>query len=88
MILSPRSIEVTWDPPLANVDALNGYIISYDGVEGFADGSSGSVSTFQTRATIDGLEEFANYDISVEAVYGRNNVPSNAVRVMTWSDSK
>ena len=83
--MSPRSIEVTWDPPVANVDDVTGYVISYDGVESFADDGSVSVSRTTTSTTINGLEEFVHYDISVWAVYGIINVVSSSVRVMTRS---
>ncbi|XP_065903762.1 protein sidekick-1-like [Dysidea avara] len=85
--LSPRSIEVTWDPPVANADDVIGYIISYDGVEDFADDASETVSRSPTRATIDELEEFVSYDITVQAMYNTANVPTtSAVRVMTLPD--
>ena len=87
--LSPRSIEVTWDPPVANADDVIGYIISYDGVEDFADDASETVSRSPTRATIDELEEFVSYDITVQAMYNTANVPTtSAVRVMTLPDGK
>ena len=85
MTLSPHSIEVTWDPPVANVD---GYIISYDGVEQFSDDGSISVGRSQTIVIIDGLEEYVSYDITVQAVYNAVNVASSSVRLITWSDSK
>ena len=89
MTLSPHSIEVTWDPPVANVDDIDGYIISYNGVEGFAVDDSVSISRSSTRATIDELEEFVSYDITVQAVYNTITVSStSSVRVMTWSDGK
>ena len=86
--MSPHSIEVTWDPPVADVDDVTGYVISYDGVESFADDGSVSVSRSTNRATINGLEEFVRYDITVQAVYNTFNVPSSSVRVMTLSDGK
>ena len=89
MTLSPHSIEVTWDPPVANVDDVDGYIISYDGVEFFADDDSKTVGRSSTRDIINGLEEFVNYDITVLAVYNTLNVSTtSSVRVMTWSDGK
>ena len=89
MTLSPRSIEVTWNPPVANVDDVDGYIISYDAMGGFADDDSVSISGSSTRATIDELEEFVSYDITVLAVYNTITVSStSSVRVMTWSDGK
>ena len=86
--MSPRSIEVTWGPPVADVDDVTGYVISYDGEESFADGGSETVDQSTTSTTINGLEEFVNYDITVQAVYSTTNVLSSSVRVMTWSDGK
>jgi len=86
--LSPRSIEVTWDPPAANVDDVTGYVISYDGVESFADDGSEAVDQSTTSTTINGLEEFVSYDITVQAVYSTINLLSSSVRVMTWPDGK
>ena len=86
--MSPHSIEVTWDPPVANVNDVTGYVISYDGVESFADDGSVSVGRTTTSTTVDGLEEFVSYDITVWAVYGIINVVSSSVREMTWSSSK
>jgi len=70
------------------VDDVTGYVISYDGVESFADDGSVSVSRSTNRATINGLEEFVRYDITVLAVFSTVNVPSSSVRVMTLSDGK
>ena len=86
--MSPRSIEVTWDPPVANVDDVTGYVISYDGVESFADDGSETVNQSSTSTTINGLEEFVSFDITVLAVYNTINVLSSSVRVMTWSAGK
>ncbi|XP_065904893.1 uncharacterized protein [Dysidea avara] len=84
--LSPRSIEVTWDPPEAYINDVSAYIILYNGTEGFADDGIVTVNRSSTRAIINGLEEFVSYDITVQAVYDARNIPSNPVRVMTWSD--
>ena len=86
--MSPRSIEVTWDPPVANVDDVTGYLISYNGVESFAVDNSVSVNRTTTSVTISGLEEFVNYDVMVEAVYDIVTLSSNTVRVVTWSAGK
>ena len=86
--LSPRSIEVTWDPPVANIDDVIGYVISYDGMERFADDDNVSVSRTTSSITVDGLEEFVRYDIAVQAVYIGINISSASLRVMTWSDGK
>jgi len=86
--LSSRSFEVTWDPPVANVDDVAGYVISYDGEESFADDGSETVDQSRTSTTINGLEEFVSYDITVQAVFGPINVPSTTLTIMTRSDGK
>ena len=86
--MSPRSIEVTWDPPVANVDDVTGYFISYDGVESFADDGSKTIDRLTTSTTINGLEEFVSYDITVQAVYNTINVLSSSISMMTWSAGK
>ena len=86
--MSPRSIEVTWNPPLTNFGDVDGYIVSYNGVESFAVDNSVTVNRTTTSATISGLEEFVNYDVMVEAVYDTVAISSNTVRVVTWSAGK
>ena len=87
-MLSPRSIEVSWDPPVANVDDVDGYTILYDGVESSANSGNVSVNESVFSVTISGLEEFVNYDVTVEAVYdgATSVVSSDPVRVQTYSD--
>jgi len=63
-------------------------MISYDPVESFADDGSVLVDRSSTRSTIDGLEQFVSYDITVLVVYDGIRVPAIAERVMTWSDGK
>ena len=86
--MSPRSIEITWDPPVANVDDVDGYTILYDGVESFAISGNVSVNELVFSVTISGLEEFVNYDVTVQAVYdGATSVASsNPMSVQTYSD--
>ena len=86
--MSPRSIEVIWDPPVANTDNVIGYTILYDGVESFANSGNVSVNESVFSVTISGLEEFVNYNVTVQAVYdGAICVASsNPVRVQTYSD--
>jgi len=85
-MLSPCSVEVTWLPPFAISEDVNNYIISYDGVESFAEDNSMSVGTLSTRANITGLEKFVSYDVTVIAVYNESTASSHAVRVQTYSD--
>jgi len=86
-VLSPHSIQVTWDPLPANSLVIN-YSISYDAVESFGDDGSMIVDK-STNSTIGGLEEFVSYDITVQAVYSKGIGPSSdSVRVTTLSDGK
>jgi len=88
MVLSPRSIKVTWNPLPAN-SFLTNYTISYDGVESFADDGSKTIDQSTTSTTINGLEEFVSYDITVQALYsGGRGISSTEVRVTTISDSR
>ena len=73
---------------MANVDDVTGYVISYDGVERFADDDSVSVSRTTASSTINGLEEFVRYDITVQAVYKTITISSSMLREMTWSERK
>jgi len=58
-------------------------------VESFADDGSETVDQPTTSTTINGLEEFAIYDITVQVVYrGRSGFLSNTVTVITFSDGK
>ena len=87
-MLSSTSIRVTWNP-LPALSLVTNYIISYDGVESFADDDSVIVGKSSTRAIINGLEEFVSYDITTQAVYSKRRGPlSIAVRVITLSDGK
>jgi len=85
-VLSPRSIEVTWDPPVANMGDVNNYIISYFDLETFADNNITSVGSSSTTTNITGLEEFVSYNVTVTAVYPSGGVSSIPVRVQTYSD--
>jgi len=87
-VLSSTSIRVTWDP-LSTLSLVTNYIISYGGDESFADDGSETVNQSSTSTTINGLEEFVSYNITVRAVYSGGNGPlSNIVRAITYSDGK
>ena len=57
-------------------------------MENFVNDGSIKVDASPTRATVNELEEFFQYDITVLAEYNTIEVPSSSMRVMTWSDSK
>ena len=84
-VVSPHSVKVTWDPLSVNSLVIN-YNISFYSYGELADVVLHNMST---NITINGLEEFASYDITVLAVYSGGLGPSSdSVRVTTWSDSK
>jgi len=79
---------VTWNS-LSAVSLVTDYRISYNGVENFAPDGNKTVDRSSTTAIIEGLEEFASYDATVQAVYSGRNGPLGAGnRVITLSDSK
>ena len=88
MALSPRSIEVTWDPSTS--PDVNGYLISYNTSASYA--SNGSVMVNDgsaTSGTIANLEENTLYAITVQAVRNsKMSGNSNEVSVTTLTDGK
>ena len=88
IVLSPRSIRITWTPPISTA-TITGYTIVWDTREDFADDGSTTVTSNTTTYDIDGLEEFVTYDITVNAVHGNTpGPPSDVVTLRTLSDSK
>ena len=70
MVLTFHSVKVTWDSPNANAELITSYIVSYNAVESFTDdGGNLTVNATNNNTTIDGLEKFISYDITVQAVY-------------------
>ena len=86
--MSPRSIEVTWDPSASPV--IIGYLISHDTTASYTSGGSVMVNDGSaTSGTLTNLEENTLYTITVQAA--RNNEmssDSNEVSVTTLMDSK
>ena len=87
-VLSPRSIEVTWDPSTSS--GVTGYLISYDTTASYtSDGSEMVNGGSATSGTLTNLEEDTPYNITVQATDGTmmsNN--SNEVSVTTWTAGK
>ena len=87
-ILSPRSIEVTWDPSTSS--GVTGYLISYDTTASYTIGGSEMVNGGNTTSGIlTNLEEDTLYTIAVQATDG--NVMSNnssEVSLTTWTAGK
>lgn len=88
-VLTPRSVEVTWDP--SSSDGVTGYIISYTTNATYT--SSGSVtvnSRDSTSVNFSNLEESTHYNITVQAT--TNDVDGRSanvtVEVTTYTDSK
>jgi len=64
--------------------------VSYKAVEGFTgDGGNITVNTTINNTTIDGLEKFVSYDITIQAVYGGDvSYSSSPVRVTVYLNGK
>jgi len=87
-VLSPRSVEVTWDQSTSPV--VIGYLISYDTTASYTSGGSVMVDGGSVvSGTLTNLEENTPYTIIVQAtstdVMSGN---STEVSVMTLSDGK
>jgi len=87
IVLSPRSIRITWTPPIVTA-TITGYTIVWDAREDFADDNSTTVTSTTTTYDIDGLEEFVTYDITVNAIFSNTPGPSDVITLRTLSDSK
>ena len=87
-MLTPRSVEVTWDPsPSSDV---TGYLISYTTTASYT--SSGSVTVIghsTTSVNIDNLEEDTLYTITVQATTDDDDRSVGVtVEVTTYTDGK
>ena len=86
-MLSPRSVEVTWDPS----PDVTGYIILYTTAASYASNGSMTVSGGGTTShALNNLEENTLYTIIVQATTsdGRIGANSNTVSVTTYTDGK
>ena len=68
MVLGPRSIQITWEPPLSNDDDdVTGYLISYTPAATYASNGNVTVNSDTTTLTLTNLEENTRYTITVQA---------------------
>jgi len=87
--LTPRSIEVTWDPPSSS--DVTGYLISYTTTASYTSGGSVTMNGGSTTSgTLTNLEEDTLYTITVQAIDDNNRMSakSNEVSVTTYTDGK
>ena len=89
-VLSPRSVEVTWNPspPLTNVTS---YIIFYTTTVSYAvNGNMTVIGSNTTNAIVTDLEENTPYTIIVRAISARGVISgdSNEVSVTTYTNGK
>ena len=85
-MLSPRSIEITWDPS----PDVSGCIILYTTTASYASNGSVTVSDGGTTShALNNLEENTLYTITVQATSNNGmSANSNAVPVTTYTDGK
>ena len=88
MVLTPRSVEVTWNA--FHSSCITGYFISYFANVSYTNGGNITVNNAnQTSYTLTNLEEYTEYNIIVHVI---SNIGisdnSNGVTVTTYTDSK
>ena len=89
MIVTPRSIEVTWSP--SSSSGVTGYLISYTTNASYTSGGNVTVAGVDSaNYTITDLEENTLYTITMQVTAGGNKVSanSNEVSVRTYADGK
>ena len=88
-VLTPHSVEVTWDPSPSS--KVTGYLISYTTSVSYTSGRKVTVNGHDTTShTLTNLEENTLYAITVRATTNDNRMSaySNEVSVTTYTDSK
>ena len=87
MVLTPRSVQVTWNA--FHSSCITGYLISYFTNASYTSGGNITVNANQTSYNLTNLEEYTEYDIIVCVI---SNIGisdnSNGVTVTTYTDSK
>ena len=87
IVLTPRSVEVTWDPSPS--PGITSYLISYTTTASYTNGGSVSVDGATTSHTFTNLEEGTLYTITVQATNSSGiSANSNEVSVTTYTDGK
>ena len=90
-VLSPRSVEVTWNPSHPSLTDVTSYIISYTTTAAYAvNGNLTVIGSSTTDATLTDLEENTQYTITIQAISAREVISgdSNEVSVTTYTDGK
>ena len=88
-VLTPRSVEVTWDQ--SSSPDVTGYLISYTTTASYTSDASVTVNGGSTTSgTLNNLEESTFYTITVQATTSDNSMSadSNVVSVTTYTDGK
>ena len=86
-MLTPRSVEVTWDPSPS--PGIISYHISYTTNASYTSGESMSVDGTTTSHTLNNLEEGTLYTITVQATNSSGtSANSNEVSITTFTDGK
>ena len=90
-VLSPRSVEVTWNPSHPSFTNVTSYIIFYTTTAAYAvNGNMTVIGSNTTDATLTDLEENTPYTITIQAISARGVISgdSNEVSVTTYTDGK
>ena len=90
-VLSPRSVEVTWNRSHPSLTNVTSYIIFYTTMASYAVNGNMTVNgSSTTNATLTDLEENTPYTITIQAISAREVISgdSNEVSVTTYTDGK
>ena len=88
-MITPRSVEITWDMP--SLSCITGYLISYTTTASYTNGRNMTVNGGSTtNVTITNLEEYTSYNITAQAISNRGISfrSNNYLLVVTLSDGK
>ena len=88
-VLTPRSVEVTWDPSPSS--KVTGYLITYTTSASYTSGGKVTVNGHDTTShTLTNLEENTLYTITLLATTDDSGMSaySNKVSVTTYTDGK
>ena len=91
MVLTSRSIQITWETSSSTGVTIIGYLISYTTTASYTSGGNVTVNGGSTTSgTLTNLEEDTLYTITVQAITSDNTISanSNEVSVRTYTDGK
>ena len=88
-VLTPRSINITWNASPATSDII-GYFILYTTTASYTTGGSVTLNDVSISSYIlTNLEEYTSYNITVQTISNKGTSDeSNEVSVTTYTDSK